>query len=83
MLDFHTIYYLNCPSDICLARVRNRNRLEEESINLSYLGAVNTYYQKWYENGLKPLKHKNYIIELDASKTTDYLCNYIVDQLID
>lgn len=39
--------YCKCPVEVSLERIKTRNRIYEKNIDINYLRAVNTYYEKW------------------------------------
>lgn len=62
------ILYLNTPTEICLQRIRKRNRPEEEQLDIDYLSVLHKYHQEWlskeeeipitilhYENNVKQI----------------------------
>lgn len=53
--EFNTFYYggviyIQVSPDICLERIKKRNRKGEESIPLEYLQSCHDYHEKWLNN---------------------------------
>jgi deoxyadenosine/deoxycytidine kinase len=40
--------YLQAPAQVCLKRIANRGRFEEEPISLDYLKRIEEKYEKWF-----------------------------------
>lgn len=41
------IIYLRCSPDVCLERIKSRNRKGEESIPIDYIRKVHLMHEKW------------------------------------
>jgi len=49
-IKIKNIIYLRTDPEIALARIKKRNRQEEENITLSYIKDVHNYHEKWLKN---------------------------------
>jgi deoxycitidine kinase/deoxyguanosine kinase len=55
------IIYLNTPPDICLERIKKRNRKGEEGISIEYLQTLDKYQSKWLsEENMPVMIYNNY-----------------------
>lgn len=82
MFKFNTVFYLKCPGETCLNRVRKRGREAEKEISLKYLTEVNEYYEQWRKNDFYPLEKPNCVIKLDGDQDIEYLHDVIQFHLL-
>lgn len=45
--DLDIIFYLRSTPEICMERMKNRNRLEESNITIEYLQKLHNFHEKW------------------------------------
>ena len=60
-----TILYMRATPEICLNRIKERNRIEETSIDLQYLIELNKLHENWLNEQNERL---NNVIVIDANK---------------
>ena len=58
------IIYLNTPPDICLERIKKRNRKGEDGISIDYLQTLDKYQSKWLSEETMPVMIYNNYSEL-------------------
>lgn len=71
-----TIFYLQCPPEICYERLKNRNRDCESNISLEYLTKIHENYEMLYNTNNILTENIN-IIKIDASQNKEDVCNSI------
>lgn len=75
-----TIFYLQCPPEICYERLKNRNRDCESNISLEYLTKIHENYEMLYNTNNILTENIN-IIKIDASQNKEDVCNSINEYL--
>lgn len=75
-----TIFYLQCPPEICYERLKNRNRDCESNISLEYLTKIHENYEILYNTNNILTENIN-IIKIDASQSKEDVCNSINEYL--
>ena len=70
------VIYLKCPPDVCMKRVKNRNR-KEETFSIKYLNELEKLYNDWYKHKFFPEKpHKIYMV--DSNRSLDQVTNDVL-----
>jgi deoxyadenosine/deoxycytidine kinase len=66
----HLVIYLECPPQICMERILQRNRHGETNITLDYLTLCHTYYEQHLFHLVKSdnMEPKKRILRVDVSK---------------
>lgn len=72
-----SIIYLRSSPDVCLQRIRSRNRVSELAVDINYLNRLHSKYETWITRLVKESKN---VIILDANAEKEKLFNQI-DQL--
>ena len=77
------IIYINIPPEICLERVRQRNRKGEDKITLEYLQDCQNAHDEFYEDHIRHSDHKvvDTTIALLGTKEYDDLIRDIIDYI--
>jgi len=75
------IFYLRGNKELCLKRIRNRGRCEEEEIDENYCDLICQNYEKWNEMEFKPYSNSR-IIVLNAEDSVEDLCDKIMKETI-
>lgn len=61
--------YLKTSPNVCLKRIRDRNRFEEKGLSLDYIQRLNEYHEKWLSDKVNVLEIENDEIRFSE---TDY-----------
>ena len=70
--------YLRATPDICMTRIKERNRECESEISLEYVTQLYELYEDCIQ---KLLKGHNKVIIIDAEKNKDTICNEVCEWL--
>lgn len=71
------VVYLKCDPDICYQRIKQRNRNNEQSIDINYLQRIHQKYENLYTD-CKSYK----VITIDASNTIDQVYEDVMELVI-
>ena len=71
------VVYLKCDPDICYQRIKQRNRNDEQSIDINYLERIHQKYEKLYTD-CKSFK----VITIDASNSIETVYEDVMDLVI-
>lgn len=71
MILFFSIVYLRAKPEICLERIKTRNRPEEQSITLDYLKQLHDRHEEWLlsqnQTSITP------VLVIDADQTEEHV----------
>lgn len=70
--------YCKCSAEISLERIKARNRIYEQNIDINYLREVNAYYETWI-NTIE--KNRVEIIDTSARIDVQLLCDVIMRRI--
>jgi len=65
-LPIKGIIYLKTTPNICLARIKKRNRKGEENLSIEYINRCHGYHQEW----INTIKNTSKVLILDGDKET-------------
>ncbi len=68
---FSIIVYLRAAPDICLERIRARNRPEETSIDLNYLTTLHCRHEDWLMSRTHGNTHSPPVLIVDANQNKE------------
>jgi thymidine kinase len=71
------VVYLKCDPQICYQRIKQRNRNDEQSIDINYLERIHHKYEKLYTD-CKSFK----VITIDASNSIETVYENVMDLVI-
>jgi deoxyadenosine/deoxycytidine kinase len=71
------VVYLKCDPQICYQRIKQRNRNDEQSIDINYLERIHEKYEKLYTD-CKSFK----VITIDASNSIEKVYEDVMDLVI-
>ena len=71
------VVYLKCDPQICYQRIKQRNRNDEQSIDINYLERIHQKYEKLYTD-CKSFK----VITIDASNSIETVYEDVMDLVI-
>jgi deoxyadenosine/deoxycytidine kinase len=65
---FCILVYLRAKPEICLERIKSRNRPEEQSITLDYLNQLHERHEEWLAS-----RSKTPVLIVDANQTKEHV----------
>jgi deoxyadenosine/deoxycytidine kinase len=65
------VVYLDARPEICLERIRARNRLEERSIDLQYLEQLHHRHTEWLSS--ETLLAQTRVLSIDANQSKEHV----------
>jgi deoxyadenosine/deoxycytidine kinase len=73
--------YLTTSPEVCLKRIKERNRLGEDKITIEYLIECQKYHDDFYENFMSKIDNKIFNTEIVKIGSNEY--NILIDEIIE
>lgn len=77
LFSYDAIFYLSCDPSVCIKRIKERGREEEQNISLKYLWELDQIYNNWFNND------NRVATKLDANKNIEWLIQHLSKSILE